>query len=217
MTNNKKIAWRAQLVRNHGEVIMDDLKEQGVYEPIVGSNYRLNELLAAVAVEQLKKIEKLNKPRLALANYLSLRLKKFGWLAPVKVLKNSTHVYYVYPFKFFAQRAGFSRAVFAAAMAAEGFPLNEGYVKPLYLMPLYQKKEVYSRSRFPFVSREYSLAINYRRGICPVAERLYEKELLLTTICRPPLTKKEMDLFIGAIEKIFTNREELINYEKRKK
>jgi len=218
VTNNKKIAFRAQLIRNHGEAVIDDVyNENRIYEPIIGSNYRLSELQAAIASEQLKKINILNKPRQELADYLTSKLQEFKWLEPPKVLKNSSHVYYVYPFKFFENKIGFSRSIFAQAMAAEGFPLGQGYVKPLYLMPLYQKKEIYPASRFPFISKEYTAKINYRKGICPVAERFWEKELLFTTICYPPLTTKDMDLFVKAIKKIEINKKELSIYERKHK
>jgi dTDP-4-amino-4,6-dideoxygalactose transaminase len=215
VTNNKRLAFRAQLIRNHGEVVIDDLSAKGIYEPIIGSNYRLSELHSAVAIEQLKKINKLNKPRIALADYLSLKLKKFYWLEPCKILKNSTHVFYVYPFKFRSEKIGIKRAAFAAAMASEGFPLNQGYLKPLYLMPLYQKKEIYPNSKFPFISKEYKTSVNYKKGICPIAERLYEKELLLANICNSQRIKKDIDLFIKAITKIESQIKELADYEKK--
>ena len=100
-------------------------------------------------------------------------------------------------------------------MKAEGFPLGQGYQEPIYLFPMYQKKEVYSHSQFPFVSKDYPHQIDYSKGICPVAERMYEKELLCTDICQPNQTKKEIDLFIKAIEKIELNIKALKDYEKK--
>jgi len=216
-TNDKKFAYRAQLVRNHGEVINDDLKDMGIYEPIAGSNYRLSELHAAVAIEQLRKINKLNKPRIELANYLARKLKKFDWLAGAEIFKNSTHTFYVYPIKFFGSKIGIRRKTFADAMRAEGFPLNEGYLKPLYLMPLYQKKEIYPGSKFPFASKDYETVVSYEKGICPIAEKMFEQELILTTICNSQRTKRDIDLFIKAIEKIEDNIEELKIYENKEK
>jgi len=211
VTDNKKLAFRAQLIRNHGEVVVDDLYEsQKMYEPIIGSNYRLSELHAVVATEQLKKINKLNKPRVGLANYLTSKLKKYNWLEGAKVLKNSTHVYYVYPFKFNKEEIGFSRNIFLEAMKAEGFILNQGYVKPLYLMPMYQKKEIYPGTHFPFDKKT-----SYKKGICKVTEDMFENKLLLTTICNSERSKKDIDLFIKAIDKIEKMKDELIKYEKR--
>jgi dTDP-4-amino-4,6-dideoxygalactose transaminase len=218
VTNNKHYAFRAQLVRNHGEAAIDHLySERKIYEPIIGSNYRLSELHAAVAIEQLKKMNKLNKPRVELANYLTVKLKKFHWLEAPQILKNSTHVFYVYPIKFKEELIGIKRSTLVKAMAAEGFPLGEGYVKPLYLMPLYQKKEIYPKSKFPFISKDYKTEVSYKKGICPVAEKMYEKELILAIICNSERTKKDIDLFIKAIRKIESNIKELKVYEKKRK
>jgi len=214
VTNNKKYAFRAQLIRNHGEAVINDLYPKS-YEPVLGNNFRLTEIQAVVAIEQLKKLKKLNKQRIVLADYLTKQLSRFNWFIPCSVLKSSCHVYYDYPFRFLSKKISINRETFVKAMAAEGFPLGEGYQKPLYLMPLYQKKEIYPNSKFPFISKEYPHKVNYQKGICPIAERMYEKELLTTKIHCPPQTKKEIDLFVKAVKKIENNIRELKAYEKK--
>ncbi|MDD5547606.1 MAG: DegT/DnrJ/EryC1/StrS family aminotransferase [Candidatus Pacebacteria bacterium] len=216
VTNNKRYAYRAQLMRNHGEAVMDDVweKEPKTRELIAGNNFRLTELQAAVMAEQFKKLDKLNNQRIMLADYLTKKLKKFSWLEPASVLPNSKHVYYLYPIKFFSGKLGISRKTFAKAMEAEGFKLAEGYQKPIYLMPIYQKKRIYERSQFPFVSKEFSQNISYKKGDCPVAERMFEKEFLTTTLCQPPKNKAHIDLFIKALQKIGDSAGLLKKYEK---
>ncbi|MEK7663921.1 MAG: DegT/DnrJ/EryC1/StrS family aminotransferase [Patescibacteria group bacterium] len=215
VTNNKNYAFRTQLIRNHGEAVMNDLKNKGVFEPVLGSNYRMTELQAVIVTEQLKKLKKLNNKKIILANYLTKRLKKFNWLVVPSLPKENIHIYYTYPIRFWDRKIGIKRETFAKAMKAEGFPLGQGYQEPIYLFPMYQKKEVYSHSQFPFVSKDYPHQIDYSKGICPVAERMYEKELLCTDICQPNQTKKEIDLFIKAIEKIELNIKALKDYEKK--
>ena len=57
ITNNDNYALRAQLVRNHGEAVVNDMiVEGGEFEAIVGSNYRMSELHAVVALEQFKSL-----------------------------------------------------------------------------------------------------------------------------------------------------------------
>ncbi|MDP3784895.1 MAG: DegT/DnrJ/EryC1/StrS family aminotransferase [bacterium] len=218
VTNNKSYAYRAALARNHGEVAADDWSGRGKFfrELIIGSNYRLTEIQAAILSAQLKKLQNLNQQRIILADYLTKRLKKFYWLAPVSVLPKSRHVYYLYPIKFFGKKLGLGRKIFAMALAAEGFELEEGYQKPLYLLRTYQKKQIYPRSRFPFIAREYQQKVDYRTGICPVAERMYREELFVTNLCQPPKTKKFIDLFVGALEKIERNVKALKTYERKR-
>lgn len=215
VTNNKKYAFRAQLIRNHGEMVIDNLyHEKGIYEPILGNNFRLTEIQAAVAIEQFKKLKEINKKRIQLANHLTKKLSNFRWLIPPVTLKNSVHVFYVYPIRFLTKKFGIQRSTFVKAVRAEGFNITGGYLKPIYLQPIYQKKELYLNSRFPFISKEYPQEVNYNYGICPVAERLYKKELLITTVCQQSQKIKEVDLFIRAIEKVEQNIKELKRHEK---
>lgn len=215
VTNNDAYAHRSQLVRNHGEVVINDFVDAGQeFYPLVGSNYRLTELHAAVAMEQLKKMDMLNTERVSLAMYLTEQLQQIDWLKGAEVLENTRHVFYVYPLRFFSEKIGISRHTFANAMKAEGFPLNEGYVKPLYLLPVYQKKKMYIHTQFPFISTEFPHDVSYEKGICPVTERLHEKEFMFTNICHYPRTKKDIDLFIAAILKVDHERDALQRYEK---
>jgi len=214
VTNDAKIAYRAQLVRNHGEVVMNDL---GDYETVIyGTNYRMTELQAAIAIEQLKKLDFLNNWRIELANYLTKKLQSLeGLLVPV-VRQGFTHVYYQYPLRFLEKKVGVTRKTFAKALKAEGFSLGEGWVKPLYFFPLYQQKMMYKEGvGCPFECKYYDGKVDYKKGLCPAAEELCDKELILSGICAWPLTKKHLDLFVVAINKVLENVEELKKYEKR--
>jgi perosamine synthetase len=207
ITSDDKVAFRAQLRRNHGETVLDELGDND--ECSLGSNFRMTELVAAIAQEQLKKLDMLNSERILLADHLSEGLRRFPFLRRMQVLPDSTHVYYLYPIIFDAKKAGFTRKQFVAAMEAEGFSLGEGYIKPLYLMPLFQNKRAYPGSHCPFDCPRYKGKVSYDRGICPVAEELYEKTLLTTNICRYPVKKSHIDLFLSAIDKVAYNGPEL--------
>lgn len=215
VTNDDALAFRAQLVRNHGEIVVDDLNEPNF--PILGSNLRLTEIHAAIAIEQLKKQEVLNARRIELADYLSAQLKDFPGLTPAKVRDGCTHVYYSYPIKFDESIVGISRSTFAQAMKSEGFPLGEGCVKPLYLLPIFQTRNTRNKNNCcPFDCKHYTGNIDYSKGLCPIDEKMFEKELLLTGICRYPLMVKHIDLFLKAIRKVYSNIEQLKAYEKSK-
>jgi len=217
VTNNDRFAYRAQLARNHAEAIMGDVwdKKPAERELMIGSNYRLSEIHAVIMHGQLKKLDRLNHARVALAGHLTKSLKQFSWLAPAVVLPKSTHVYYLYPIKFFSEKIGIRRDTFIKAMKAEGFDLTPGYNFPLHLLPIYKEKRMYEGSQFPFVSEEYPHEVSYGRGECPVTERMWDKELLTTSICQPPKTKTTIDLFIQAVKKIDIHRDELKAYEQK--
>ena len=55
LTDNDELARKCQLIRNHGEVALD---EQGNMDTVaIGSNIRMSELHAAIGIEQLKKLD----------------------------------------------------------------------------------------------------------------------------------------------------------------
>lgn len=200
LTNNKEFAFRAQLKRNHGEQVLDDLARADIF--VIGTNSRMSEIHAVICLEQIKKLDFLNSKRIILANYLTKRLERISGLTPCRVLPKTTHVYYLYPILFDEKVFGISRKNFAEAMRAEGFAVNEGYVKPMHLLTLFQGKQLYER--MPWLNPQ-----DYRKNMCPTVERMYESKLLLTNICRYPLTKKYIDLFVRAVGKIKDNREQL--------
>lgn len=210
LTDDKELAYRCQLIRNHGEVGLDDTND---YERIsLGSNYRMSELHAAIGIEQLKKLDKYLPMRQELAKYIDEQIKTLEGLEGAFVPEGYTHSYYVYPIKYDKRKWGISRETFAKAMLAEGFPFNVGYVKPIYLMPLYQHKKVYNKTQYPFAFIEKPTQ-EYKLGICPKVEEAYYETLLLADLCRIPYTKTDIDDFISAINKVRYNLEELARYE----
>ncbi len=216
VTNDEKIALKLQLIRNHGEAVIDDIPNLSEEINMIGWNYRLPEIEAAMAYTQLKRLQELTLYRINLANYLTAKLNGFKGITPPKVLKYASHVYYLYAMKFDERRIGISRDLFVKAAKAEGIPLTAGYMKPLYLQSVYQKKKAYGNKKCPFVCAYYHKDIRYEKGLCPVTERLEEKQVMTTNITRIPLSYRDIDKFVGAIEKVFNNLGQLKKYEHRK-
>ena len=55
VTNNERLAYRVKLIRNHGEAVLNTNKAEDLSN-IIGHNFRLGEIEAAIAREQLKKL-----------------------------------------------------------------------------------------------------------------------------------------------------------------
>jgi hypothetical protein len=81
-------------------------------------------------------------------------------------------------------------------------------------MPMYQKRMAYGCDGCPFTCPYYSGRVNYDKGLCPVAERMYEKEVLTTNICRYPNTEEDVVDFARAVRKIVDNLDKLRAYAK---
>jgi perosamine synthetase len=208
VTDNDDLALRCRLIRNHGENATEAYGVDDISN-LLGSNYRFTELQAAIGIEQFKRLKGFLVHRAALGRYLDDRLRSIPGLTVQKIESGSTHSYYMYPVRFDEDVVGVSRNVFLRAVAAElpkprfwdTTPFAEGYVKPLYLNPLYQKKIAIGKKGFPF-NFNPGVTYDYPKGLCPVTERLYEKELLLSPLVREGMAIEDIKDFADAIEKV---------------
>ncbi|MDP2629328.1 MAG: DegT/DnrJ/EryC1/StrS family aminotransferase, partial [Candidatus Harrisonbacteria bacterium] len=207
VTNSDTLALRARLARNHGEVVVDQI-DQYAAGPIIGSNYRMPEVIAAIMLAQLPKLNFFNRGRIKLVRQLERGLKTLEGISPAYTDPKSTHVYYRYAMKVDEKKLGISRDRLADAMRAEGFSLSKGYVKPIYLLPVFQQRKVFNQTNFPFSFEGYE-APPYVKGMCPTAERLNERELMLADICQYPYTKDHISLFVRALKKVLRYKGEL--------
>jgi perosamine synthetase len=208
ITNDERLALRMQLIRNHGEAIVGDMGLADI-DNIIGYNYRMTELEAAVSIGQFKRLDFLNEHRIGLAEYLTDKLSGLKGLMLPKKEKNCKHVFFTYPIKFKEKEIGISRDEFVKALNAEGIPFGGGYVRPIYLEPAYQQRIGYGKKGCPFTCNFYNGKLDYSKGLCPVTEKMHEKELMMTSICRYPHTKKDMDYVVRAFRKIFNNIDKL--------
>ncbi|MCL4469613.1 MAG: DegT/DnrJ/EryC1/StrS family aminotransferase [Sulfuricella sp.] len=208
VTNSDEFAERLQLIRNHGEVVV---KKKGVTNLVnmVGFNYRMTEIEAAIASEQLKKLESLVAPRIEAAEFLTRELSGLPGLTPPTVRPNVRHGYYIYVMKYDALATGVSREVFAKALRAEGIPLGEGYVEPIYLQPMYQQRIAFGKGGFPFTYPGYQGVLNYEKGLCPVTERMHFKELLHGDFCHAGMMRQDLEDIVCAFRKVSKNTSEL--------
>lgn len=219
VTNNDELAERVRLIRNHAEAVVEEKKMKNIVN-MVGFNFRLTEIQAAIGREQLKKLDRLNRQRIANCRYLAKKLSDFPGIYSPKIRKDCSHVYYVQPFLYDEKVIEVSRNKFIEAVRAElpltklreseGVKINSGYAKPLYLLPLFQKRIAFGKKGYPFVSQFYSGAVSYKKGICPIAERMYEKELFIHEFMNPPVTKDDLDDVVLAFQKVYKFRKELI-------
>jgi dTDP-4-amino-4,6-dideoxygalactose transaminase len=203
VTHDERLAQRLRMIRNHGENVVeawgvDDLTN------MIGANYRLTEMSAAVGLAQLEGADRHVDARVALAERLSRELEGLEGLTVPAVRKGCRHVYYVWAARFDGARAGVSRQRFVKALAAEGVPSSAGYVRPLYLLPLFQRRQAIGRHGFPF-----NLAhpeVRYDRGSCPVVERMHYDELLGFETCAADPTDDYAALVVRAFRKVHAQR-----------
>jgi perosamine synthetase len=142
---------------------------------ILGWNYRMPEIVAAVVLGQTQRVNELVKARKKVADEFSQIIKRCDWLRPQKIYPNSTHSYWAYPvllerndldwesfvekFKFFG-----GKGIYAAWL------LN-------YAEPMFANKNFLGRETF---ITEMNLS-EYKPGLCPNAETIQPKILAFRT------------------------------------
>ena len=111
VTNDKNLATRLQMIRNHAEAVVGPSGTNNIVN-MVGFNYRMTEMSAAVANVQLKDINKHVVKRIKIAETLSESLNELEGIYVPKVRKGCKHVYYVWSAKYDEKIVGVSREVF---------------------------------------------------------------------------------------------------------
>ena len=204
VTRDPELALRLQAIRNHAENI---LEPAGIADPVnmIGYNYRMTEMSAAVGRTQLSKVEAEVSRRQKLAEHLSAGVDGLEGLTVPHVRAGCRHVYYVWALRMDEAKLGVSRKDFSAALAAEGFPHATGYLRPLYMLPVFQKRIAIGRDGWPFTLTDRK----YEKGLCPVAERMYEHELLLFEPCAYRVDEAMADRLVLAIRKVHAKRNDI--------
>lgn len=218
VTDDDELAERVRLIRNHAEVVVGDMGRSNLVN-MLGFNYRMTELEAAIARQQLKKLPAVLSRRQENVAYLEEQLSNLPGIDIPPVRPGCEHAYYVHPIKYRETEFGFPRSRFVEAVQAElapielreteGVNIGGGYVKPLYLEPIYQQQIVYGESGCPFTCPLYQGQVNYSQGLCPTCEKMHYSELITHEMIRPPMSRSDLDDVARAFIKVWENRAEL--------
>src|SRR5262249_19174186 len=95
VTDDDGLAYRLQLVRNHAESVVET-DDVGKLTNMVGFNFRLSELSAAIGIEQLRAIETHVVRREHVGTRLSEGVAGLAGLHAPVVRAGCRHVYYVW-------------------------------------------------------------------------------------------------------------------------
>ena len=128
VTNNKKVADRIRLLRNHGQIA------KYVHETL-GGNFRMTSIQAAIGLAQLRKLDKLNEVRRSNAALLSRILSNIKEIEIPFEEVWAKHVYHVYAVKLLNT----SRDCVHECMLRNGIEVAIHYPLPLHSQPLFKK------------------------------------------------------------------------------
>lgn len=215
VTNDDQLALKLKLVRNHGEKLLHRFG-LGSEHNLIGYNYRMTEMEAAVAYHQLRRLDKLNEWSVRLADFLSARIRReFDFLTPPLVPSGSTHVYYFYQMEYDEEKAGLPLDLFTEAVRSEGIPVANRWPMPLYRQTIYRDKSAIGTTGYPFGERWTESKVSYQEGICPVAEQWEHRSFFIETLVRWPNEEEEMELIVQAIRKVMDHRDELLDAQRK--
>jgi perosamine synthetase len=151
-------------------------------------NYRMSELVAAVAIVQLRRARTYVEQGIAAGKIYNDAVADIPWIRPQHTPADRDNVYHLWAATFEGDKHGISRDDFARRLEAVkikgGFGL--GYIqKPAYLHDVIRKPLAYKRgcpTRFPYYEGS---SAKYEPGLCPVAEDLMPRLILISTVGTP--------------------------------
>jgi len=181
ITDSEKIFQKLKLIRSHGRLEKGDDYFSTTHELdyiLMGYNYRMSSITAALALSQLSKIDKIIKIRREKALYFNDKLSKIKKVKIPKEFDKHFHIYQMYTIMLENNKI---REKIRQELAKVGV-MTKVYFNPVHLKTYYRKK------------------FNYKKGDLSRTEKISKK--VLTIPLYPNLTNQEMDFIIYKIKNI---------------
>jgi perosamine synthetase len=129
-TNDEEIARKAKLVRQHGQ-------SQRYVHDILGYNFRMTDIAAALGICQLEKLDRANVSRINNALYLTEKIINVKGLIPPSIGANRNHVFHQYTVKVTPEYKC-SREEFQKILLDKGVSTIIYYPTPIHQQPVYK-------------------------------------------------------------------------------
>jgi dTDP-4-amino-4,6-dideoxygalactose transaminase len=162
-TNDDDNSEKLRMIRSHGE-------QRPYWPTMVGNNYRMTELLAAIGLAQLRKLPFFLDRRRKNAQFLDEKVGMLGKVAPPKEPEGRKHAWYLYTLRLRGANAG-KRNKVIEKLRSRNIEAAVYYESPLHLLPLYRER---STARRPLPETEKACRQVFS---LPVHPRLAEQEL----------------------------------------
>lgn len=161
-TNNKTVAKKSRLIRNHGESVVDKNFTQKEMINIIGYNFRLTEMQAAIGCDQIKDMKKLNNIRKYNYDFLKKEIeKKYSHILFPQKITNSHHYAYFIAFRYVGK---IKKNNFLKICEKNKLPLKEGIPRLLCDHPNILNHIAWGSKNFPWKSKkEKNTLINSRK------------------------------------------------------
>ena len=182
-TQDAALAKRLRLLRSHGmtrEAADLHAPAEGpwVYEQqMLGFNYRLTDLQAALGESQLKRLDDMRRERVAVADRYDRLLSELPLLLPPR-LSDRQSAWHLYVVELDDTRTRRTRAEVFGALREAQIGVNVHYI-PIHLQP-------------------YFAALGFKPGDFPLAERYYQRALSLPLF--PAISPQQQDHVVATLQ-----------------
>lgn len=186
-TNDEALYRKLVLAHTHGithdETLMQDAPHEGpwCYEQIsLGYNYRMTDFQAALLVSQLHKVDHFAARRKQIVSAYNKAFANMPELILQQEIPESDTCRHLYIIRLALDKLTCTRRQFFDAMSAENVQCQVHYV-PVYWFPYYQ-------------------SLGYEKGLCPVAEEIYQG--IMSIPLYPKMTDQDVEDTIHAVKKV---------------
>jgi len=186
VTDDARIARKARLIRNHGEGVADERWSDDELRNVVGMNFRLTDLQAALAIAQFEQLDERNRIRSKNAAHLAARLARWPMFLCQAVEPDAVPAWFMFKTRYVPTAGMPSRGDLVAMLVAEGVPMVAGYPRLLYENPLFAQR-----------------GAGYGKGTCPRSEAL-NREFVWFPWIHPPNDRGDMDDAADAVDKVLS-------------
>jgi len=180
VTNNENVYNRLKLIRSHGRV--EDEKyfysaHSGDYVEL-GYNFRLSNILAALGIAQMKKVDKIIEMRREKASSLTAGLSEIKYVIPPNCPPGYFHVYQLYTIRVPSNM----RNALMKHLTKRGI-MSKIYFSPVHLTTFYREK------------------FGFKGGELPITEKVSREVLSLPIY--PTMTNDEISYIIRSVGEFF--------------
>lgn len=217
LTDDPVLARKSRLIRNHGEFALGEDQTPEQLANVVGCNFRMTEVTAAIGIAQLKKLATKNEWRNRNAAYLEEQLSGLPGLKVNPPPPHCERVVHLHSMDYDEKATGVPKKLVVTALQKEGIPVSGGYPRLAYHNPIFQKRIGYGRQGCPFTCGFYpnAKARTYPRGLNPVAEELIAKRHIWFYHINHPNTIEDMGDVAAAFRKVYGSLDELRKLDER--
>jgi perosamine synthetase len=162
-TNDARLAETLRRFRNHG--ISSDARQrqsagQWHYEMVLlGFNYRLSDIVCALGIEQLKRLDANIARRREIAARYTAAFRGISGVIPPAVRAEVNPAWHLYPIRLNPEKLSADRAEIFRALRAENVGASVHYI-PVHLHPYYRDRFGYKGGEFPVAEDGYKRLVS---------------------------------------------------------